>query len=144
VRKVLFLAAAALALAACNRGDPRDATIEPREHFADAADEGRKAKPLPDAELTDIVRSAIISDSSLDANRIDVENKQGDVSLYGSVDTPEQREKAERIVNSVGGVKTVANHLTVSQRSDDRSGARSAAAGGTALPDPDIEMPAQR
>src|SRR5689334_9133125 len=130
---------AACALAACSRHDPRAATIEP-QRFAEAADETRKAKALPDTQLTDIVRSAIISDSSLDANRIDVENKAGNVALYGSVDTPEQREKAERIVNSVGGVKSVANHLTVSQRQSEGN----SDTGATAPPDPDVERPAPR
>jgi len=127
VKKSLLFLRAALALAACNRQDPRAATIEP-QRLADAADEAHKAKPLPDTQLTDIVRSAIISDSSLDVNRIDVENKGGNVALYGSVDSLAQRERAERIVNSVGGVKTVANHLTVNDRGEDRN----AATGGTA------------
>jgi osmotically-inducible protein OsmY len=139
VKKFLLFLMTPLALAACHRADQLAATIEP-QRFADAADEGRKAKPLPDAQLSDIVRSAIISDSSLDANRIDVENKGGNIALYGAVDTPEQREKAERIVNSVGGVKSVANHLTVSQRESERT----SGTGATAPPDPDVQLPAPR
>jgi osmotically-inducible protein OsmY len=139
VKKFLLFLVAALALAACNRIDAGAQSVEaPR--VAESADDSRKAKPLPDAQLSDIVRSAIISDSSLDANRIDVENKGGNVALYGAVDTPEQREKVERIVNSVGGVKSVANHLTVSQRESDRT----SGTGATAPPDPDVQLPAPR
>jgi osmotically-inducible protein OsmY len=139
VKKFLLFLMSALALAACNRIDAGAQSVEaPRT--AESADDKRQAKPLPDTQLTDIVRSAIISDSSLDANRIDIENKGGSVALYGSVDSPAQRERAERIVNSVGGVKNVANHLTVSQRESDGS----SGAGATALPDPDVERPASR
>ena len=121
-----FFLAMALALAACNRSEAGAQSVEMRR-MTESADDKRQAKPLPDASLTEIVKSAIISDSSLDANRIDVENKGGNVALYGSVDTPGQREKVERIVNSVGGVKTVANHLSV----DDRN----AGVGGTSQRD---------
>ena len=75
--------------------------------------------------LAAIVKSALVSESSLDANRIDVENKSGNVALYGSVETPQQKEKAERIVMSVGGVKAVANYLAVR---DEDSGTGSTAA----------------
>jgi Flp pilus assembly secretin CpaC len=139
VKKFPLFLMAALALAACNRQDPRAATLD-SQRLAEATDETHQTKALPDTQLTDIVRSAIISDSSLDANRIDVENKGGNVALYGSVDTPDQREKAERIVNSVGGVKSVANHLTVSQRQSERN----SGTGATAPPDPDVERPAPR
>ena len=112
MKYLLLLLAVASALAACNRQDTPAQTVESRR-IAEAADENQKAKPLPDASLTAIVKSALISESSLDANKIDVENKGGNVALYGSVDTPRDKEKAERIVMSVGGVKAVANHLTV-------------------------------
>src|ERR1043165_4991405 len=105
MKHALLLLAAAAALASCHRQDA--------------------------ASLTAIVKSALVSDSSLDANKIDVENKGGNVALYGSVETPKQKEKAERIVMSVGGVKAVANHLTVR---DDGAGVGSTSARG--LPDP--------
>jgi osmotically-inducible protein OsmY len=110
-----FLAAAAV-LAACNRQDAGAQSME-QQRISEKADEARQAKPLPDASLTQIVKSALISDSSLDANKIDVENKGGNVALYGSVDSPRQKEKAERIVMSVGGVRSVANNLTVRDES---------------------------
>src|ERR1700741_4231771 len=112
MKNALLLFAAALALVSCNRPDAGAQTVEMRR-ITEAADEGQKAKPLPDASLTAIVKSALVSESSLDANKIDVENRAGNVALYGSVDTPQQKEKAERIVMSVGGVRSVANNLTV-------------------------------
>jgi hypothetical protein len=130
----LLCFAAALALYACSREEPavgqtmspnpasqnRAATrIDETRQVEKAADAG---KPLSDASLAQIVRSALESDSSLDSRKIDVENRNGSVALYGSVETEAQREKAARIVGSVGGVRDVTNNLSVDP---------SAATGGT-------------
>lgn len=132
MKKTLFLIVAAC-LAACHKPEPAAQTVEQRR-IAETADERQQAKPLPDASLTAIVKSALVSESSLDANKIDVENKGGNVALYGSVETDRQREKAERIVMSVGGVKTVDNHLTVRDEGAGVGGTGDSDARG--LPDP--------
>lgn len=117
--------AVVLGLYACSREEPAigqpnaGARVEETRQAEKAADSG---KPLSDASLTQIVRSALESESSLDPRRIDVENRNGRVALHGSVETEEQREKAGRIVGSVGGVRDVVNNLTVEP---------SASAGGT-------------
>ena len=129
-KPVLLIVAACLA--ACHRTEPAAQTVEQR--IAETADERQQAKPLPDASLTAIVKSALVSESSLDANKIDVENRAGNVALYGSVETERQREKAERIVMSVGGVKAVANHLTVRDESAGVGGTADSRARG--LPEP--------
>jgi hyperosmotically inducible protein len=121
MKKAILFLAVATAVAACNRPQVGAQSVEARR-IAETADEKQQAKPLPDASLTTIVKSALVSDSSLDSNKIDVENKGGNVALYGSVESPQQREKAERIVMSVGGVKSVANYLAVSEESAGRGG----------------------
>jgi len=131
VKKPVLLIVAAC-LAACHRTEPAAQTVEQR--IAETADERQQAKPLPDASLTAMVKSALVSESSLDANKIDVENRSGNVALYGSVETERQREKAERIVMSVGGVKAVANHLTVRDESAGVGGTADSRARG--LPEP--------
>ncbi len=114
--KLLLLLSAALAVAACGREGPPDrepkaqAPIEETRQAEAAADAG---KPLSDASLTQIVRAALESESSLDARKIDVENRNGNVTLHGAVATDEQREKAARIVSAVGGVRNVQNNLAV-------------------------------
>jgi hyperosmotically inducible periplasmic protein len=114
--KLLLLLSAALAVAACGREGPPDrepkaqASIEETRQAEAAADAG---KPLSDASLTQIVRAALESESSLDARKIDVENRNGNVTLHGAVATDEQREKAARIVSAVGGVRNVQNNLAV-------------------------------
>ncbi len=111
MKTALFSVAVALALYGCGREEPVDqAKIDETRQVEKAADQ---AKPLSDSSLTQIVRTALESDSSIDARRIDVENRDGVVALHGRVHTEEQKEKAGRIVGSVGGVKTVENRLTV-------------------------------
>jgi len=107
MKTALFSIAAALALWGCGREEP--ATQTKVEEIRQA----EKAAPLSTTSLTQIVKEALQSESSLDARRIDVENRDGAVALHGRVGTEEQKEKAGRIVSSVGGVKSVDNRLTI-------------------------------
>ena len=116
VKRVLPFLVLAAVVASCNRPEAGAQSVE-EQHMTERADEKQQAKPLPDASLAQIVKSALMSDSSLDMNKIDVENKAGNVTLYGSVESPRLKEKAERIVMSVGGVRSVANNLTVKDES---------------------------
>jgi hyperosmotically inducible periplasmic protein len=132
LRHVLLMSVA-LGLGACGRegppeSDPRaQAPIDEARQAEKAADAG---KPLSDASLTQIVRAALESESSLDARKIDVENRNGNVTLHGAVATDEQREKAARIVSAVGGVRNVQNNLNV-----DASASTGATAGtGATIP----------
>src|SRR5687767_3918029 len=135
MKAALFSIALALALvaAACGRQEPpAQATVEATRQAEKAADE---AKPLSDTSLTQIVKAALESESSLDARKIDVENRDGVVALHGTVASEEQKEKAGRIVGSVGGVKTVNNQLTVDE-STASTGATATLPKQTELPKP--------
>jgi hyperosmotically inducible protein len=113
MRAVPFSLALALALCACERQQPvNPADIEQVRQSEKAADQ---AKPLSENSLTRIVKEALQSESSLDARKIQVENREGVVALSGTVASEEQKDKAARIVGSVGGVKTVDNRLTVDE-----------------------------
>ena len=102
-----------LALAACGRPElPGEAQVAPARQ---AEKNVEVRRPLADGSLAEIVRQALLSESSLDARKIEVENNNGDVALHGTVDSPEQREKVERIVMSVGGVRSVTNNLAISE-----------------------------
>lgn len=127
MKAALLCFSAALALFACSREEPVAQTrIDEAKQVEKAAEAG---KPLSDTGLTDIVKSALKSESSLNAEKIDVENRNGNVTLHGSVQSDEQREKAGRIVGAVGGVRNVVNNLTV-----DASASVGASAPSTALP----------
>ena len=113
MKAVLFSMAFVLALYGCGRQEPTDpAQIEQARQGEKTPGE---AKPLTDTSLTQIVRAALESESSLDARKIEVENREGVVALRGTVGSEEQREKAGRIVGSVGGVKSVDNRLAVDE-----------------------------
>jgi osmotically-inducible protein OsmY len=140
----LLCLAVGLGLYACSREEPavgqprQQASVEETRQVEKAAEAGKPLsgdaarppgdapRPLSDASLTQIVRSALESESSLDARKIDVENRSGNVALHGTVQSDEQREKAGRIVGAVGGVRNVQNNLAVED---------GAAAGGTARKD---------
>ena len=112
----LLCLAVAIVVYACSREEPAigqpksQSRVDETRAVEKAADAG---KPLSDESLTQIVRSALESESSLDARRIDVENSHGNIALHGSVESEEQREKAGRIAGAVGGVRNVVNDLTV-------------------------------
>ncbi len=112
MRTALLCFAVAVGLFACSREEPvvAQTRIDETRQLEKAADAG---KPLSDPGLTQIVKSALQSESSLDARKIDVENRNGNVTLHGTVESDEQREKAGRIVGSVGGVRNVVNNLAV-------------------------------
>ena len=116
MKTALLCFTVAVAVYACSREEPAvgqtmaQTKIDETRQVEKAADAG---KPLNDTSLTQIVKSALQSESSLDARKIDVENRNGSVALHGSVASEDQKEKAGRIVASVGGVRAVTNNLTV-------------------------------
>jgi osmotically-inducible protein OsmY len=118
----LFGAALSLVLFANAGALAQRGVDEPRP-----ADSPQLSQPLPESSLTHIVREALRSESSLDSNRIQVDNKDGKITLEGSVDSDRQKEKAGLIVESVGGVKSVENDLQVTNEGEDET----SSAGGT-------------
>ena len=139
MKAVLFSLALALMLLGCERQQPvNQAGVEQVRQPEKAADE---AKPLSDTSLTQIVQEALKSESSLDAGRIQVENREGVVALTGSVGSEEQKEKAGRIVGSVGGVKTVDNRLTVDESAASTGGSVVPPGDGAELPPPGQSTP---
>jgi hyperosmotically inducible protein len=123
----------AVALYGCGRDEPvNPAQVPPPPQAEKTADQ---AKPLDDGSLTKIVKEALESESSLDARKINVENRDGIVALRGTVGSEEQRDKAGRIVGSVGGVKSVDNRLTVDEA------ASTGASGSPPKPPGDLPKP---
>ena len=66
-----------------------------------------------DAALAAAVKAALAADSRLKSFAIDVRAANGSVELFGTVDSKSSREKAEKIVAAVDGVKGVKNHLVL-------------------------------
>ena len=69
---------------------------------------------INDDVLYDQVRLKIANDRAIGGEKIEVFVKDGNVEITGKVRTEKNRERAEKVVKKVKGVKTVVNKLQVS------------------------------
>ncbi len=69
--------------------------------------------PVDDGVLTDRVRQRLVSDPEIKGYRVEVEVKKGVVTLTGVVETQRAKQKADKVVKKVNGVKNVVNNLKV-------------------------------
>jgi len=80
--------------------------------------------PTPDAErasfsdaaITASVKTKLLADTSVGGLKIDVDTRDGVVTLTGKVKSQAERDQALRIARESDGVKTVDDKLTVSPR----------------------------
>lgn len=86
-------------------------TIGPGLEMAFAGDKSKA--PVTDDSITDQVRMRLAGDSDVKGGGIDVDVKDGVVTLKGIVDTEKARQKAERLTKRVKGVRSVVNQLTI-------------------------------
>jgi osmotically-inducible protein OsmY len=68
---------------------------------------------VDDSVITTKVKSLIANDDFLKSFQISVETYKGTVQLSGFVDSTQASTRAEELVNSVDGVKSVKNSLVV-------------------------------
>jgi len=68
---------------------------------------------LKDKQITANVRLALAEDPDVRASTISVDTTKGTVQLRGTVESEEEKKKAESIARGVDGVKVVENKLTV-------------------------------
>lgn len=125
-----------LALTGCNRGDQRtagqqldSATVTAKEKSQDAAARARAAgnkagdetkamgasatDKVDDAAITSKVNAALAADKDLSATKIDVDTKNGVVTLTGPAPSAGARDRATDLAKNVKGVSSVNNKLTV-------------------------------
>ena len=74
-------------------------------------------KTLTDDAVYNQVRIKLADDPVVKGGGIQVEVKQGVVTLSGTVELPVQREKATKVAKKVKGVKEVINHLEIRNKS---------------------------
>jgi hyperosmotically inducible periplasmic protein len=75
---------------------------------------GRTAgQNLDDTNTTAAVKAQLARDKVSSLTRIDVDTNGGVVALNGTVESAEQRARAEQVARGVGGVKRVINNLQV-------------------------------
>jgi len=68
---------------------------------------------MKDAAITASVKTDILKDPDLSVLKIDVDTKDGVVTLNGLTDNEAAKSRAERLASGVKGVKEVRNFLTV-------------------------------
>ena len=68
---------------------------------------------VDDGTITTKVKTRLLADSFLTGLSISVETFQGEVTLTGAVNTPGQRDLAEKIARETRGVRKVNNLLKV-------------------------------
>jgi len=73
----------------------------------------KAAAAIDDATITTKVKTAVLAEPGLKTLQIDVDTKSGVVTLAGTVDTPALKDRAQQVAQSVNGVQSVNNNLTV-------------------------------
>jgi osmotically-inducible protein OsmY len=73
------------------------------------------SKPVSDDFLIDTIRSKLAADQIVKGGAIEVESKDGAVTLKGTVEDDKQKSKAEKIAKKVNGVKSVANEIKIAK-----------------------------
>lgn len=68
---------------------------------------------VDDAAMTAKVKAELIRDPIVKARQINVDTTNGVVQLNGTVDTPDQRARAEQIARNVAGMNAVQDNLQV-------------------------------
>ena len=71
---------------------------------------------VDDTAVTASVKAKLVADKPANLTRVDVDTNQGTVYLNGTVDSPEQRARAEQLAWQSKGVKAVVNNLQVAQK----------------------------
>ncbi len=114
-----------LGLAACNKADDRtvgekvDAAITKTEQAAsNMRDDASKAANTVEAKVDDMaitasVNAGLANDPVLSAAKINVDTKSGVVTLTGPAPTPDAKDRATSIAQTVKGVSGVNNNLQV-------------------------------
>ena len=71
---------------------------------------------VDDASVTASVKAKLVGDKASNLTRVDVDTNNGTVYLNGTVDTPEQKTRAEQLAWQAKGVKSVVNNLQISKK----------------------------
>ena len=88
---------------------PRDAG----SHASTKDAASKTAAALDDGAITAKVKAALFAEPGLKTLQIEVETHDAVVTLAGSVDTPELRDRAVKIAGSLDGVRQVVDKLVV-------------------------------
>jgi hyperosmotically inducible protein len=117
---LLIATIAALLAGACDRPASEPSTARqaqadtPPTKLADrAGDAMGLATAADDSAITAKVKAAIIAEPGLKSLDINVDTKDATVTLFGTVDSANLRDRAKQIASSTPGVRSVVDYLLV-------------------------------
>lgn len=100
-----------LAIAGCTASKNAGTTVsEGAKAAASKTDE-----VVTDASITSAIKMKMADDKLVSASKIDVDTKDGNVTLNGTVKSQAEADKAVELANSVHGVNSVHSNLVVRQ-----------------------------
>jgi hypothetical protein len=73
-------------------------------------------RTIDDASVTASVKSKLVADKAANLTRVDVDTNNGTVYLNGTVESAEQKARAEQLAWQATGVKNVVNNLQVQKK----------------------------
>ncbi|MEX2146689.1 MAG: BON domain-containing protein [Candidatus Rokuibacteriota bacterium] len=71
---------------------------------------------IDDGTITASVKTKLVADKASNMTRVNVDTNNATVYLNGTVESPEQKARAEQLAWQVKGVKSVVNNLQVQRR----------------------------
>lgn len=73
------------------------------------------AKNVSDDLIYDRLKQKLATDAIVKGGALDIEVKDGAVTLRGKVDSQKRKDKAEKLAKKVSGVKSVTNEIQIVQ-----------------------------
>ena len=115
----VVLAGAALVSAGCDQpksgetvGQKMDQATDKMATATDRATT-KAAAAVDDTAITTKVKAAILAEPGLKSLQIDVDTKDGVVTLGGTVDSAAMKDRAQKVAEGVSGVRSVVDNLSV-------------------------------
>jgi osmotically-inducible protein OsmY len=105
-----------------------------RRREADHRGRGPSDYTRSDERIREDVNDALTHDWRVDASHVRVQVKDGEVTIEGTVDSRQDKRRAEDIADGVSGVRHVQNNLRLNSTSGDRTSGRSGLTAGTSTP----------
>ena len=118
-RASLVLATASItsltAMAADQKVEPDNTATNQRDRSRDTRTSGDQSNTSADLQITQAIRRGLIKDNSLsnNAKNIKVITANGQVTLRGPVNTPQEKPKIEQIAKSAAGGAQIVDELEV-------------------------------
>ena len=106
-------AALALALAACSTDQSSGKSSGSSAGGTSSSTTSQIQQDAKDSALTAKVKTALAADVGLSTLKIDVDSAGTTVTLKGTVDSADKKQRAEEVARKVDGVATVRNQLQV-------------------------------